>query len=453
MSKQRKRLEQMAIVHPNAGGLDIGMAEILACVPPDREGPTVKKFGTFTPDLNRMADWLVECGVDTVAMESTGVYWIPTFEVLEARGISVHLVNAQHIKRVPGRKSDVQDCQWLQKLHSLGLLTGSFRPDADICALRGYLRHRAQLIEHRSPHILHIQKALNQMNIQLSQVLRDIMGETGMAILRAIVAGERDGVKLAQRRDPNCKHPEETFAKALTGTWKAEHLFALKQSLELYDFYTTQIAACDAQIQQHYSVIKPRWQSSPDSTPIPKRRRKKQNKNSPPVDVEDHIIRITGVDLAAVGGIGVALAQIILSEIGTDMSKWPTEKHFASWCGLAPHNDISGGKVLRSRTLPTNNRAGQAFRQAATSASRGNSAFAAYYRRKKAQGGPMFAQVATAHKIARTVYHLLKYRVQYVELGAEGFEHKQRERDIAALRKKATKLGFTLNSVEPAQAA
>jgi transposase len=455
MSKRKKRLDQMAIVHPHAAGLDIGMAEIWGCVPPDCEGETVRKFGTFTPDLQRLGDWLVACDIDTVAMESTGIYWIPTFEILEARGITVQLVNAQHIKRVPGRKSDYADCQWIQKLHSLGLLSGSFRPDAELCSLRGYLRHRAQLIEHRSPHILHIQKALDQMNIQLTQVLRDIMGGTGMAILRAIVAGERDGVKLAQLRDPQCKSSEETFAKALTGTWKPEHLFALQQSLELYDFYTAQIAACDAQIQQRYAVMKPRWKPALDSsaTPAPKRRRKSRNKNSPPLGVEEEIIRITGVDLAAVGGLGASLAQTILSEIGTDMSKWPDDKHFASWCGLAPHNDISGGRVLRSRTLPTNNRAGQAFRQAAVAASRGDSAFAAYYRRKKAQGGPMFAQVATAHKIARTVYYLLKNRVQYVELGAEGFEQKQRERDIAALHKKAAKLGFALNPVQPTQVA
>ncbi len=454
MSKRKQRLEQMAIVHPNAAGLDIGASEIWACVPPDCEGETVKMFATFTPDLHRLADWLVACEVDTVAMESTGIYWIPSFEILEARGITVCLVNAQHIKNVPGRKSDYRDCQWLQKLHSLGLLTGSFRPDGEMCSLRAYLRHRAQLIEHRSPHILHIQKALNQMNIQLSQVLRDITGATGMAILRAIVAGERDGVRLAQLRAPGCKSPEETFAKALTGTWKDEYLFALKQSLELYDFYTAQIAACDLQIQQQYAVMKPRWTSAPDSpiVPIPNRPRR-GNKNSPPLNVEDEIIRLTGVDLAAVGGIGASLAQTVLSEIGTDMTRWPTDKHFTSWCGLAPHNDISGGKVLRSRTLPTNNRAGQAFRQAATAASRGNSVFGAYYRRKRAQGGPLFAQVATAHKIARTVYHLLKYRVQYVELGAEGFTQKQRERDIAALRKKAAKLGFSLNSVDPRQAA
>lgn len=445
-------MEQLGLVHPNAGGLDIGAQEIWGSVPPDRDGETVRPFATFTPDLHRLADWLVANGVDTVAMESTGVYWIPVFEILEARGLKVYLVNAQHIKSVPGRKSDYQDCQWIQKLHSLGLLTASFRPDEEMCALRVYLRHRAELIRHRAPHILHMQKALQQMNVQLSQILSDTTGETGMAILRAIVAGERDSVQLAQLRDPQCKSSEETFAKALTGTWKDEHVFVLKQSLELYDFYTGQVTACDTAIQQQFATMKPRWESdlsTPAGTPPARHRRRK---NDASAQNRAEIIRLTGVDLAAVDGIGVSLAQTILAEIGTDMTKWPNDKHFTSWLGLAPHNDISGGKVLRSRTLPTNNRAGQAFRQAATAVSRSSSAFGAYYRRKRAQGGPMFAQVATAHKMARTVYHLLKYRVQYADLGAEGYEQQQVERDIARLRKRAAKLGFTLNATQPVPA-
>lgn len=448
-----RRSEPITIVHPNAGGLDIGAREIWACVPPDREGKTVQVFGTFTPDLHKLADWLVSNGVDTVAMESTGVYWIPIFEILEAHGLKVYLVNARHIKNVPGRKSDYMDCQWIQKLHTLGLLTGSFRPDNEMCALRAYLRHRAQLIQHRAPHILHMQKALLQMNIQLSQVLTDTTGETGLAILRAIVSGERDGVKLAQLRDPRCKSSEETIAKALIGDWKEEHLFALQQSLELFDFYTAQLAACDAQLQRQYSAMKPRWEIPSDQPLVSSAQRKKRLKNAPPFDVETEILRLTGVDLAAVDGLSGSHAQTILAEIGTDMSKWPTVKHFTSWLGLAPHNDVSGGKVLHSQTLRTRNRAGQAFRQAAIAVSRGSSAFGAYYRRKRAQGGPQFAQVATAHKIARTVYHLLKHQVQYVDFGAESFEQKQRDRDVAALRKKATKLGFTLNTAEVAQVA
>ncbi len=450
MSKAATRLEQIEIVHPNAAGLDIGAREIYGCVPPDRVGETIRMFATFTPDLERLADWLIGHQVDTVAMESTGVYWIPVYEVLEARGLKVYLVNGRHVKHVPGRKSDVQDCQWLQKLHALGLLTGSFRPDSEMCALRAYLRHRADLVQHRAAHVQHMQKALQQMNILLPQVVSNIMGETGMAILRAIVAGERDSVTLAQLRNPRCKSSEDTMAKALTGTWKDEHLFALRQALALYDFYTEQVAACDLQIEQHYAAMKPRWEapmsdSVPPMSEMPPRRPRPYE---PAFDVQASIIRLTGVDLTAVDGIGLNLAQIILSEIGTDMSKWATEKQFTAWLGLAPRNDISGGKVLRSHTLPSHNRAGQAFRQAATSVARSPNAFGAYYRRKRAQGGPLFAQVATAHKIARTVYHLLKYRVSYVDIGAEEFVRKQRERDVNALRKRAAKLGFALVDTE-----
>lgn len=453
MSKRRKRVELMPIVYPNAAGLDIGSREIYACVPPDRAEDNVKVFGTFTADLNALADWLTVYHVDTVAMESTGVYWIPAFELLEGRGFKVYLVNARNMKGVPGRKSDVQDCQWLQKLHSVGLLTNSFRPDGEMCALRAYLRHRADLLQHRASHILHMQKALVQMNLQLPQVLSDITGETGMAIVRAIVAGERDGVKLAKFRDRRCNSSEETIAKALTGTWKEEHLFALKQALEFYDFYTQQIAACDAQVQQHYAAMKPRWKGTPPPAPAtPSRRRRKHSKNEPAFDVSADIIRLIGVDITVVDGIGASLAQTILSEIGTDMSKWPNDKHFTSWLGVAPRNDVSGGKVLRSKTLPARNRAGQAFRQAATAVRNSASAFGAFYRRKQAQGGPLHAQVATANKIARTVYHMLKYRVQYQDMGAEEFERRHRERDIKTLRRRAATLGFTLVEAQSVQA-
>jgi len=446
MEKKVKPAPAAAVVHPNAAGLDIGAREIWACVPAGRDEATVKPFATFTPDLRSLADWLISCGVDTVAMESTGIYWIPIFEILEARGLNVYLVNARHIKNVPGRKSDVQDCQWIQKLHSLGLLTASFRPDGEMVALRTYLRHRAQLMQHRAPHISHMQKALQQMNLQLPHVLSDITGETGIRILRAIVAGERDPIQLAQFRDPRCQSSQETIAKALTGDWKTEHVFALTQSLELYDFYSQQIAACDTQIQQQYAVMKPRWEVVEDAAApmVEPKRAKMPRRNEPPAETRQVLLHLTGIDLAAVEGIGPSLAQTILSEIGTDMTKWPTVKHFASWLGLAPHNDISGGRVLRSRTLSTNNRAGQAFRQAATSLARSASTLGAYYRRKRAQGGPQFAQVATAHKLARIVYHLLRYRVSYVEMSATVFDQKQRERDIANLRKRAEHLGFTL---------
>lgn len=443
-------LEALALIHPNAGGIDVGSRDIWVAVPPDRAGETTRRFATFTPDLYRLADWLVEGGVETVAMESTGVYWIPLFEILEARGLKVCLVNAHHVKHVPGRKSDVQDCQWLQKLHSLGLLTASFRPDAEMCALRTLLRHRAQLIEHRAPHILQMQKALQQMNLQLHHVLSDITGVTGQQILRAIVTGERDPKVLAAFRHPSCKADEATIIKALTGTWADEHLFVLNQALDLFDFYTDQLAECDAQVEQRFAAIKPRWQAPDDLPPLPPAKANSKSKNKPAASTRQELFRITGVDLVAIDGFSASLAQTILSEIGTDMSLFPTVKHFASWLGLAPHNDISGGKVLRSRTLKTGNRTGQAFKQAAASVSRSNSAFGAFYRRKRATLGPAQAQVATAHRIARTVYTMLKHKVPYQDLGAEGYEAQQRQRELASLKRRAAKLGFDLTAREPA---
>ncbi len=254
------RIEQLSVVHPHAAGLDIGAHEIVAAVPPDHDNQPVRVFGTFTVDLHALADWLVQCEVDTVALESTGVYWIPVFEVLEARGIQVQVVNARHVKTVPGRKSDWNDAQWLQQLHALGLLRGSFRPDAEMRVLRTYLRHRADLLQHRAPHILHMQKALQQMNLQLTQVLADITGVTGLAIIRAIVAGERDPLTLAQLRNPACKSSDKQIAKALTGTWREEHLFVLKQALALFDYYTRQVAECDKQLEQQFAAMKPRFE-------------------------------------------------------------------------------------------------------------------------------------------------------------------------------------------------
>jgi hypothetical protein len=441
-------LETLDVVHPHAAGIDIGSREIWVSLPPDRAGETVRCFGTFTPDLESIVHWLVENRVDTVAMESTGVYWIPLFELLEAHQIQVYLVNARHIKNVPGRKTDVLDCQWLQKLHRLGLLNGSFRPDAEMVVLRTYLRHRAELIQHRAPHILHMQKALQQMNLQLHHVLSDITGVTGMQILRAIVAGERDPKVLASFRQPGCKADEATIVKALTGSWREEHLFTLTQSLDLFDFFTTQISACDAQIERQFSAIKPRWDVPQDLPKLPPVKPGSKTKNKPAESTRQELFRIVGVDLVAVTGLSASLTQTILAEIGTDMSKWPSVKHYASWLGLAPHNDISGGKVLRSRTLKTHNRAGQAFRQAAASVTRSNSAFGAFYRRKCAQLGPAQALVATAHKIARTVYFMLKDKVPFADIGAEGYEAQQRQRELTSLQRKAAKLGFSLTPKE-----
>jgi transposase len=440
---QIKNWEGLKVIHPNAAGLDIGSEEIWAAVAPASTPAAVRQFGTFTPDLHALADWLATCGVDTVAMESTGVYWIPVYEILEARGLQVYVVNARHLKNVPGRKSDIQDCQWIQGLHSVGLLRGSFRPEGEIVALRAYLRHRATLIEYRGAHIQHMQKALQQMNVQLTQVIADITGVTGLAIIRAIVAGERNPQQLATLRQHGCKRSEETIAKALTGNYRLEHLFALQQALALYDFYTEQLRACDVEIERQFVNLKPIDDDLPPLPPTTKT--DSHSKNGPAYDARTLLYQLTGIDLVAITGLNASTVQTIIAEIGRNVNAFPTEKHFSSWVGLAPHNDISGGKRLRSRTLKTNNRAGQAFRIAAQSAAKSpDSAFGAYYRRMKARLGAKQAIVATAHKIARTFYFVLKHRVPFHDLGGEEYERLANERERKNLQKRAAKLGMVL---------
>jgi hypothetical protein len=356
----------LAVLHPNAAGLDIGAREIWVAVPADRDPEPVRYFGTFTQDLKKLVAWLKQCRIDTVAMESTGVYWIPVFELIEQVGMAAALIEPRQLKKVPGRKSDVLDCQWCQQLHSFGLLTASFRPDAEMRTLRAYRRHRAQLIEHRAPHTrsVHIQQALQYMNIQVHHVLSDIMGVTGQKILRAIVAGGRDPQHLATFREPGCKKDEATITAALTGHWQAEYVFVIQQSLALYDAYTAQIAECDKALERQYAACKPRW-DGPDTLPdVPPVKPNSKSKNQPAFNVRAHLLRLTGVDLVAISGISQSLAQVTrrVAEVGTEMDKFPTVKHFCSWLGLAPHNDISGGKVLRSHILKTDNRAGQASR-------------------------------------------------------------------------------------------
>jgi len=357
-------------------------------------------------------------------------------------------VNGRHVKSVPGRKSDWNDAQWLQKLHALGLLRASFRPDAEIVVLRTLVRYRAELIQHRVPHYLHMQQALKLMNLQLSEVITDITGATGLAIIRAIVAGERDPVRLAQLRNPACKASTDTIAKALTGTWKDEQLFVLQQALSIYDVYTAQIALCDAQIEQTLQAMEAR-SGDPDAPlpDLPPAKADSKSKNRASFNVRAQFARIVGVDLVAVTGISGGLVQTIISEIGTDMERFVTVKHFCSWLGLAPHNDKSGGKVLRSRTMKVRNRANQAFRQAAQSVAQSHSSFGAYYRAMRTRLGPRQAIVATAHKIARTVYHLLKTHQPYREETAAEYDRKRRERELKHLARRAQKLGYSLTAI------
>ncbi len=445
--RRKRHLDELACVHPNAAGLDIGSAEIVVAVPPDRDAEPVRVFRTFTPDLHALVAWLVACGIETVAMESTGVFWIPIYELLEQQGILPYLVNARHVKTVPGRKSDWNDAQWLQKLHALGLLQASFRPDAEIRTLRTLVRYRAELIERRAPHINHMIQALKHMNLQLNLVLTDITGVTGLAMLRAIVAGERDPVRLAQFRQAGCKHSEAEIAKALTGTWDEAQLFVVQQSLDLFDYYTAKIAECDTKLEQQYQTMESRWEPDASLPDLPRTKPGSKSKNELSFNARAQMARVIGVDLVAVMGLSAVTVQTILSEIGTDMDRFPTVKHFCSWLGLAPHNDISGGKVLRSRTMKVRNRANQAFRQAAQSVAQSDSSYGAYYRAMRARLGPKQAIVATAHKIARTVYHLLKMREAYREESAEEYDRKRRERELKHLTRRAQKLGYTLTAV------
>lgn len=436
---------KLRVQNPGAAGLDIGAAEIWASVPVERAAHPVRGFGTFTPDLQALADWLGQCQVTTVAMESTGVYWIPIYEVLEARGFEVALVNARHLKNVPGRKSEVQDCQWLPQLHSYGLLTASFRPAEDMRVLRSYLRQRAMLLEHRAGHIQHRQQALQQMNVQLTQVLSDITGTTGVQILRAIVAGERDPQVLARLRHGRCQRSEAESAKALSGHYRPEHVFALKQALALYDFYTAQVQECDATIEQHYAAINPVYDEQTPPPPLgPNPKPNSHAKNAPAFDVRACWYRLLGVDLTAIDALEASSVQVLLSEIGTDLSKWPTEKHFASWLGVAPHNDISGGKVLRSPPLKGNRRAAQVLRLAAQTLGRTPTALGSYYRRLRARKGPAPAITATAHKLARLLYHVLLHRTPYQPQSQEIYDQHLRQRAIRHLNRTATRLGFTL---------
>jgi transposase len=396
MAKKTRRAAQGAmtppVLQPDAAGIDIGATEIYVAVPPDRAPEPVRSFGTFTPDLMVLADWLQECGIRTVAMESTGVFWIPLFQILEKRGLEVCLVNARHVKNVPGRKTDVLDCQWLQYLHSVGLLHASFRPQQAVCSLRVLLRHRDNLVRMSSQHIQHIQKALSQMNLQLHHVISDITGATGMAILDAILSGKRDPDALAKLRDRRIKASAETIAKSLVGDYRTEHLFTLGQSVASYRHYQQLIADCDREIQQQMETFesKAEPQAAHPSQKLNPRRQAEQS-------LRNQHWRILGVDLTEVPGISSPTVQVLLAEIGPDWSKFRSASALASWLGLCPHNEISGGQVLSSKTLKVNNRAATALRLAAQSLHHSYSYLGEYYRRMRAKLGAPKAIVAAAH--------------------------------------------------------
>lgn len=440
-------LESLEQLNLNACGLDIGDRAIYACVPAGRdEKSSVRVFSTVTAMLYALADWLTQCGITTVAMESTGVYWIAVFQILEARGFEVILVNAQQIKNTPGRKTDILDCQWIQQLHTYGLLRASFRPDEQTCILRSYVRQRQMLIQARASHIQHMQKALQQMNLKLTTVISDITGKTGLRIVRDIVAGVRDPQQLSQHRDPKCRKSSKEIAQALTGDYRAEHLFALQQALELYDVYTEKVQACEAAIEQELARFVP--QVNLDEHPLPPRTKPRRSKNQPQNDPRLALYQISGVDLTAIDGLDSLTVQTILSEIGTDMSRWQSVKQFTAWLGLAPQVEKTGGKVLRTRTQKTKNRANLALRQAAASLKTSQSALGQFYRRMRARMGPPKAVVATAHKLARILYHMLKYQVPFQSVPPQQAEESYRQHALRQLQRQAQKLGVKV-MVEP----
>lgn len=442
--KQKKRPKSFSIINPDAAGIDIGSAEHWVAVPADRDQHPVRKFKCFTADLHNMADWLNECGIKTIVMESTGVYWIPAFQILESRGFEVKLVNAKHVKNVPGRKTDVLDCQWLQRLHCFGLLSGSFRPENSICVLRSYWRHRDNLIRYAGSHIQHMQKALTEMNIQLHKVISDIAGLTGMRIIRAILEGERDTVKLASMKHGRIRSSSNEIAKSLEGDYRSEHLLALKQAVELYDFYQKQISACDQQIEDY--LIQFDSKLDLDAHPIPptKRKHRKPQGNEPYFDLRTHLYRITGVDFTQIDGLNALSVQNIISEVGLDPGAFPTVKHFTSWLGLCPNNRITGGNIKSSNTRKVVNRAATAFRIAAQALSTSLSALGAYYRRMRSRLGAPKAVTATAHKLARIFYHLWKTGDQYKDIGIDYYEQKYKERILKNMKRKAKKLGYVI---------
>jgi transposase len=454
----------------NAAGIDVGAELHYVSVPEDRDPEPIRSFGCYTSDLERMAQWLLACGVDTVVLESTGVYWIPVFRVLEEHGLKVQLVDARHVKYVPGRKTDVADCQWLRQLHTFGLLSGAFVPPQPVQAMRAYWRQRKEVVESAAEAIQHMQKALTQMNLRLAVVLSDISGVSGMKILRAMVGGERDPLTLARLVHPSVQSSEEEIVQALTGHYSEEQLFILKQSLDRYDFCQLQMQECDRQLEAHLEHFPSKKPAPPEpqaaapahagapalpEAPAPApgtraafldavRSPHKRRKNEPYFDLKAELMRILGVDLTAIPGIDAMTAFTICAEIGFDVSAFPSVKQFCSWLGLCPNNQVTGGKVKRRRTKKVKNRAADAFRISAQSLHRSQSYLGAYYRYLRGRLGAPKAITAIAHRQARLVYSMLKYGQAYVDRGQEHLERQHRERRYRSLVRNARELGYEL---------
>lgn len=444
------RVQRSRVIQPNAGGVDVGAHEIYAAVPPDRTEHPVRKFRTFTTGLYALAAWLKEHGVTSVAMESTGVFWIPVFQVLESCGIEVCLVNARHVKNVPGRKTDVSDCQWLQYLHSVGLLQASFRPPDAICAVRTLMRHRANVVTEGAQHIQHMQKALTQMNLHLHHVLSDLSGSTGLAIIDAILAGERDPRVLAKLRDKRVKACEETVREALIGDYRSAHLFTLRQARQAYQFCREQLRECDAEIERHLAELPS--QVDPGTTPPPPTGRqhppRKGEVHLPERDLRTELYRLYGTDLTQVPGLGVSSLCALLTELGTELAAaFGTGARFCSWLGVCPNPQISGGKVLKKGTRQVKHRVATTFRIAAQSLHHSQTALGAFYRRMRAKLGAPAAITATAHKLARIFFHLVTTKTAYDESLFARQEEQHQQRRLERLKREAADFGLRLEPV------
>jgi transposase len=442
MSSRKDSSKGLPVIHERAAGIDVGSRFHVVAVGSDLSDQPVQTFQAFTSDLERMADWLVAVGVKTAAMESTGVYWVPVFEILESRGIEVIVANAREARAVPGRKTDVNDAQWLQRLHACGLLRASFRPGRDISALRVYLRLRERHLDYAAAHIQHMQKALTFMNLQLHHVVSDVTGVTGLKIIRAILDGQRDPKVLADMRDVRCKASKETVRAALVGNYQPEHVFALKQAMTLYDFYQARIAECDAKIGEVLAALTA--EKTPPSAPMPEARHRTATGNAVNFDVRPMLYQLAGVDLTQIHGLGPYLALRLIGECGTDLSRWKTAKHFTSWLTLSPGSKISGGKVLSAHTRKTTNRVVAHLRLAAVTVGRTNTALGAFYRRLSARIGKAKAVTATARKIAILFYNAMRFGLNYEDPGATHYEQKYRERVVKQLHRRAAEFGFIL---------
>lgn len=438
------RRRDSPMCEPNAAGIDVGAREMYVAIPPDRDAEPVRVFDTFTEDLTALTNWLVERGITTAAMESTGVYWIPLYQMLEDRGVRVCLVNARHMKNVPGKRTDWHDCQWLQDLHSKGYLHAAFRPAQEVCGVRTLLRHRGELVQMASEHVLHMQKALTQMNVQLHHVISDLTGVTGMAMVDAILAGERDAATLAKLRQQRIQASEETIRKSLEGDWRPEHLFTLKQSRQMYAWYRQQIEECDREIARQVGEFEPRVDLEekpllPDGKP----KRKTKRTGDFNFEVRPEAYKLFGVDVTRIPGLG-GMALPLFGEVGRDLWRFPTAGHFASWLGLCPDNDKSGGKVLWTGVRNVNNRAGRMFRQAANSLHGSDTPLGDFARRMKGKLGPQAGITAAAHKIAVIFYTLVLNQREYDESVWKKRDAQRARKNEARIRRQALELGYQL---------